>query len=109
MAEAAGLVLGGIPLAIWALEKYAEPLEVYRNYHNVVSTLHANLILQKRQLETTLVNIGLENPSAVELQECFKAKFPDIHRELIFIIERMDESTGQLLKDLNIDTNGKVR
>ncbi|KAF4964778.1 hypothetical protein FSARC_7377 [Fusarium sarcochroum] len=108
MAEIAGLVLGGIPIAIWALEKYAEPFEAYQNYRIVIETLRADLILQRRQLEVTLSSVGLESPSAVELQECFKAKFPRIHRELVIIIEQMGNSTAQLLKSLDIDINGKV-
>ncbi|RYP55837.1 hypothetical protein DL771_012304 [Monosporascus sp. 5C6A] len=107
MAEVAGLVLGGIPIAIWALEKYAEPFEVYRKYHIEISTLRADLALQKRQLQLTLSNVGLDQPSTDELKECFNTKFPDIARDLTVILQRMDEITGELLKNLNIDIDGK--
>lgn len=108
MAEVAGLVLGGIPIAIWALEKYAEPFETHQNYYVAIQTLRADLTMQKSQLEITLRNIGLENPSVDELQECLGAKFPGIHQDLIVIIKAMDERTSKLLRDLDIDINGKV-
>ncbi|KAI8685161.1 hypothetical protein NCS57_00184600 [Fusarium keratoplasticum] len=109
MAEVAGLVLGGIPIAIWALEKYAEPFETHQNYYVAIQTLRADLTMQKSQLEITLRNIGLENPSVDELQECLGAKFPGIHQDLIVIIKAMDERTSKLLRDLDIDINGKPR
>lgn len=45
MAAAAGLVLGGKRLVIWALEKYAEPLEVFQNFRTSIETLRINLFL----------------------------------------------------------------
>jgi hypothetical protein len=109
MAEVAGLVLGGIPIAIWALEKYAEPLEAFHNYRTSIETLHTNLTLQNRQLQITLANIGLGGePSIEELQECFKTKFPSISNELLFTVQRMDRITAALLKDLKVDGKGKV-
>jgi hypothetical protein len=109
MAEVAGLVLGGIPIAIWALEKYAEPFNAFHYYRNSIETLRTNLILQNRQLQTTLSNIGLGNkPSINELRECFEAQFPQISRELMFIVQHMDQVTAGLLKNLDIDVDGKV-
>jgi hypothetical protein len=110
MAEAvAGLVLGGIPLVIWALEKYAEPFEAFHNYRTSIETLRTNLTLQNRQLQTTLSNIGLgSEPSIDELRECFDTKFPVISCELMFIVQRMDKVTAGLMKNLKIDVNGKV-
>lgn len=109
MAEIAGLVLGGIPIAIWALEKYAEPLGAFHNYRTSIDTFRADLILQNRQLQTTLCNIGLGNePSKEELRKCFDTKFSSISRELVSIVQRMDDVTAGLLKSLDIDVNGKV-
>jgi hypothetical protein len=79
MAEVAGLVLGAIPIVIWALEKYAEPYSEYRNSRRSIETLRAGLVLQNRQLQTTLRNVGLEEQCSLnDLQECFQTKFPDI-------------------------------
>ncbi|OQE89857.1 hypothetical protein PENNAL_c0013G12049 [Penicillium nalgiovense] len=109
MAEVAGLVLGGIPLAIWALEKYMEPLEAFQKYRTSIETFRTDLILQNRQLQTTFCNIGLGNePTSEELRECFDAKFSSISRELMSIVHRMDDVTAGLMKNLDIDVNGKV-
>ncbi|KAK1763701.1 hypothetical protein QBC33DRAFT_548990 [Phialemonium atrogriseum] len=108
MAEIAGLVLGGIPLAIWALEKYAEPFEAFHRYRTSIDTFRADLILQKWQLQTTLSNVGLHaDPSTQELRECFETKYPEICPQLMSIIERMDEVTAALLKTLDLDVKGK--
>ncbi|KAJ5435680.1 hypothetical protein N7445_006565 [Penicillium cf. griseofulvum] len=108
MAEMAGLVLGGIPIAIWALEKYVEPLETSHNYRTSIETFRTDLILQNRQLQTTLCNLGLgTEPSREELRICFDTKFSSISRELISIVERMDDVTAGLLKSLDIDIKGK--
>ncbi|KAJ5084247.1 hypothetical protein NUU61_008826 [Penicillium alfredii] len=108
MAEIAGLVLGGIPIAIWALEKYVEPFEAFHNYRTSIETFRTDLILQHRQLQITLCNIGLDDePSSEELRECFETKFPGISRELTSIVQRMDQVTAVLLRGLDIDVNGK--
>ncbi|KAF9641769.1 hypothetical protein BFW01_g1752 [Lasiodiplodia theobromae] len=105
MTEIAGLVLGGIPIAIWALEKYAEPLVVS---NNSIETFRANLIMQKRHLQTTLSNIGLgSEPSIEELHECFKTKYSGIFPQLMFIVQRMDDVTAELMKNLDINNNIK--
>lgn len=109
MAEIAGLVLGGIPIAIWALDKYAEPLETYHHYRTTISTIRTDLDLQRIQFEATLRSVGLQNPSPVEIQECLEGKFPGTHQVLIDIIKAMDERMSKLLGDLEIDINGKVR
>ncbi|KAF2798221.1 hypothetical protein K505DRAFT_268188 [Melanomma pulvis-pyrius CBS 109.77] len=109
MAEVvAGLVLGGIPIAIWALDKYAEPFEAYHKYRTSIETFRTNLILQKWHLQTTLSNIGLSSePSIDELRECFETKYSSISRELMFIVQRMDEITARLINRLDINVNGK--
>ena len=110
MAEIAGLVVGGIPLAIWVLERYSEPYEAYTKYHTSIETLREGLILQRKYLQTTLFNIGLpEDPSIDELRENFKTKFPDISQQLMSIIHRMDNVTAELLRTLDVDIHGRAR
>jgi hypothetical protein len=109
MAEVAGFVLGGIPIAIWVLEKYAEPFETFHNYSISIETLKTSLVLQDRQLQATLSGIGLSRESSIdELRECFDTKFPDISHELMFTVQRMEKVTADLLKNLNTDINRKV-
>lgn len=110
MAEVAGLVLGGIPIVIWALEKYAEPFEVFHHYRISIETFRTHLVLQNHQLRTTLSNIGLGNePKPEELRECFNTKFPDISRELMFTVQRMDDIAAGLMKSLDVDVDNKVK
>ncbi|EFQ96821.1 hypothetical protein MGYG_08744 [Nannizzia gypsea CBS 118893] len=83
MAEITGLVLSGIPLVLWALEKYSEPYETFHNYHVSIETFRARLDMQHKQLQTTLRNIGLIEPSIDELRECLEAKFPAMSHSLM--------------------------
>ncbi|KAF2126776.1 hypothetical protein P153DRAFT_424745 [Dothidotthia symphoricarpi CBS 119687] len=86
MAEIGGLVLGGIPIVIWVLEKYREPFETFHRYHDTISTFRANLVLQNRHLRKSLASLGLDdNPSIDELRECFDNNFPDDSNELMII------------------------
>lgn len=109
MAEVAGLVLGAIPIVIWALEKYAEPVEVYTSYHNNIKTFRSDLMLQERRLQRTLSSIGLYNPTKDELRECLKSKFPTIADEVLHIIQDMERVMAELMRKLGIDLDTKVR
>lgn len=103
----AGLVLGGIPIALWALEKYHDPVRSYVKYDMTLSTLRDNIFVQQQQLQITLRLIGLNQPSIVELRERLEEKYPDQHREFLSIIKHMDEITKALLDKLDIDMDGK--
>lgn len=102
-------MLGAIPIGIWALERYQEPFEAYTDYHNTINTLKVNLQIQKMHLDTTLRGIGLRDPTAEELRACLRAKFPDRHEQLLFIIAQMDELTAGLMANLMVDIDRKVR
>lgn len=108
MAEVAGLVLGAIPIAIWALEKYQEPYEAYTSYHNTINTLKANLHIQKMHLDATLQGLGLRDPTPEELRDCLVRRFPERHQDLLFIIGKMDDLTAELMEGLMVDINCKV-
>ena len=61
--EVAGIVFGGIPLVIAALEHYrtcAAIFDDYANYEALLIRKRNYLWLQKEQLEATLRSIGLE-------------------------------------------------
>lgn len=109
MAEAVGLALSVLPIVIWALEKYSEPLEAYTGYHNAISTLQANLQIQRMHLEATFQSIGLRHPTPRELHECLRQKFPQNHREILFIIRQMDDMMMKLMENLQVDMSRKVR
>ncbi|KAM0260169.1 hypothetical protein ACHAQJ_002935 [Trichoderma viride] len=107
MAEAVGLALSVLPIVIWALEKYSEPFEAYSDYHNAISTLQANLQIQRMHLEATFQSIGLRHPTPRELHECLQQKFPQNHHELLFIIRQMDDMMMRLMENLQVDISRK--
>ncbi|KKP04991.1 hypothetical protein THAR02_02928 [Trichoderma harzianum] len=107
MAEAVGLALSVLPIVIWALEKYSEPLEAYTGYHNAISTLQANLQIQRMHLEATFQSIGLRHPTPRELHECLRQKFPQNHREILFIVRQMDDMMMKLMENLQVDMSRK--
>ena len=104
----AGLVLGGIPIALWALEKYHDPVKSYWKYDMTLSTLRDNIFVQQQQLHITLRLIGLNQPTINELRECLEEKYPNQYREFLSIIKHMDEITKGLLDKLGIDMDGRV-
>ncbi|KAI0415958.1 hypothetical protein F5X98DRAFT_206244 [Xylaria grammica] len=108
MAELAGLVLGALPLAIWALERYSEPFETLHEYRLTIENFRTQITIQQYQLEKTLSNVGLsKNASKEELQECFEAKFPQISRELLMTVRRMDGVAKDLMKSLDVSIDEK--
>ena len=108
MAEIAGVVLGGIPIALWAFDRYREPVESYCKYDMTLSTLQDNIFIQQQQLRTTLGLIGLDQPCFHEVQEWIREKYPSRHEEILSIVAQMDRVTKSLLDKLEVDTNGKV-
>ncbi|OIW26836.1 hypothetical protein CONLIGDRAFT_717050 [Coniochaeta ligniaria NRRL 30616] len=107
MAEVAGLVLGGIPIAIWALEKYDEALDTFSNYHVVIRTLRTNLVLQQLQLQATFASMGLDRPTKDELKAHLESKFGHNAHHLLFVVQRMEDITSALLLNLEVDINRK--
>jgi hypothetical protein len=110
MAEAVlGLVLGGIPLVLWALGKYHDPVKDCWHHGPTLSTLRDNIFVQQEQLNITLTNIGLYRPSPHELEQHLRSTYPHKHKEFMSIIGHMDGVIKKLLNNLDIDVNGKVR
>jgi hypothetical protein len=108
MAELAGVVLGGIPIVLWALKEYHDPVKSYRKYDMTLSTLRNNIFVQQQQLRSTVSLIGLGKPSIDELRECLEEKYPYQQEEFLSIIGHMDKIINDLLYKLEIGMNGKV-
>lgn len=108
MAEIPGIVLGGIPVVLWALDRYHEPVKSYLKYDITLSTLRSNIFMQQQQLHLTLGLIGLKEPSVRELRECLEEKYPDQHMEYMSVIENMDRIIKGLLDKLEVDMDRKV-
>ena len=109
MTEVAGLVLGGIPLVLRALDKYRDPVKDYLRYDSTLATLRDNIFIQQQQLNITLGNIGLYQPGLEELEDHLQSKYPGKQTEFMSIIGHMDRIIKKLMDNLDIDANGKVR
>ncbi|KAL6895399.1 hypothetical protein HDV57DRAFT_8265 [Trichoderma longibrachiatum] len=107
MAEAVGLALSILPIVIWALEKYSEPLDAYTDHHRAVGTLQANLQIQRMHLEATLQSIGLRHPTPRELADALRQRFPVNHGEIAFIVRQMDEMMLGMMEGLQVDMSRK--
>ncbi|KAK3360709.1 hypothetical protein B0T25DRAFT_496700 [Lasiosphaeria hispida] len=101
--EVAGLVLGAIPLVIWALENYVRPFRNSDNEHIVIETLRAGLELQQERIERIYERIGLDKPSDRELEDRLRELFPGMAENLLNIIRLMDGLVSTVLKDLKVD------
>jgi hypothetical protein len=111
MAEAAGLVLGTIPLIFLALDKYQECLEFGRSYAKYAETLmiiRDEVCLQQMLFHKTMETMGLDKPTYMELENCLQDRFPENHVTFMRQIRRMATTIDQLMTKLEVDTNSKV-
>jgi hypothetical protein len=111
MAEAAGLVLGAIPLVFLALDKYQECLESGRSYVKYTDTLTSirdEISLQQMLFHGTMETMGLYKPTYAELDDCLRDRFPENHTTFMRYIRRMASTINQLMDKLEVDTNSRV-
>jgi hypothetical protein len=111
MAEAAGLVLGAIPLIFLALDKYQECLEFgshYKMYTETLTSIRDEVSVQQMLFEDTMETIGLHKPTYVELGNCLQDRLPENHKTLMRCIQRMDATITLLMDKLEVDTTSKV-
>ncbi len=111
--EVAGLVLGGIPLVLYALDNYhrcLNPAKDYWKYDSTLKIIRMNVFIQQEQLKVTLRNcVGLEKPSQKELQERLLQLYPRAKcQEFLNIILHMEHIVQKLMDTLEIDSMGKV-
>ena len=109
--EAAGVVLGAIPLALYALDNYHRCLELTKDYLRFEATIkliRRHIFVQQEQLHITLRSIGLVNPTATELEEHLQQLYPDKCVAFVDIIQHMESLLNKLMNKLDIDSHGKV-
>ncbi|KAI1743713.1 hypothetical protein F4680DRAFT_409164 [Xylaria scruposa] len=110
--DIAGLVLGALPIAMLAVEKYLKglkPVECYKNYPQTLKGIRRNLFIQEQQLQLTLESIGLLKPTLQDVQQRLREIRPDCSDEFIEILEHMSNIASRLMDKLEIDTNGKPK
>lgn len=111
--EILGFVLGGLPLAISAIEHYREcskTVKGFWRYDSILRQLKINLYLQQKQFERTLQNLGLvdSNLTWSGIEQHLAATYPHEIEDIMAVIEEMDKLVGKLMEDLEIDKQGKV-
>lgn len=111
MAEAAGLVLGVIPLVFYALDKYQDCLEFgrsYARYKDTLTSIRDDVSVQQMLFHGTMETMGLHKPTYAELEECLQIRFPENHMQFMRCIRKMADTIGELMAKLEIDANSKV-
>ncbi len=109
--EVAGVVLGALPLVLYAMDNYQRCLETTTDYLRLKSTiklLRNHIFVQQEQLHMTLRSIGLVNPTSLELEEHLRQRYPDKYDSFLDIIQHMEKLLTKLMKKLDIDPQGKV-
>lgn len=111
MAEAAGLVLGVIPLVFYALDKYQDCLKFgrsYAKYKDTLMSIRDEVSVQQMLFHGTMETMGLYKSTYAELEECLQARFPDNHMQFMRCIKKMADTIDELMVKLEIDAISKV-
>jgi len=109
--EAAGVVLGALPLALYAIDNYHRCLQASTDFWRFESTLkliRSHVFIQQQQLQITLRSIGLVNPTPVQLELHLRQFYPEKCDAFIDIIKHMEHLLAKLMDKLDIDSRGKV-
>ncbi|KAF7530900.1 hypothetical protein G7054_g9401 [Neopestalotiopsis clavispora] len=108
--EVAGLVLGALPLVVTAIESYdtiAKMSSNYWHYHSTLEDIRLQVFAQDQQLRITLKGINLADPTQQNLGTQMRKRFPDDYQQYLSIIRQMDTITAQMMRKLELDSNGK--
>jgi hypothetical protein len=109
--EVAGVILGGIPLVLYAIDNYHRCLQAtadYWRYEGTLKLLRSHIFVQQQQLQITLRSIGLVEPTPFELEEYLRHRYPDKHDVFMDIIAHMEKLLAKLMDKLDIDSKGRV-
>ncbi|THX45471.1 hypothetical protein D6D08_10396 [Aureobasidium pullulans] len=112
MAEVAGLVLGGVPLIVMAMQSYREFLEYggnYLKYDDLLQEIKDAVSIQQDLLYGTFETIGLHEPNYDELGARLQELYPGKHDLFMREIRRMEVTVSELMKELCLDSLGKPR
>ena len=110
--EAAGLVLGAIPLVLYAFDNYERCLgqaKDYWRYQSTLQTIRTHIFIQGKQLDVTLSGIGLTRPTRQELEEHLSEVCTEQEcDEFMKIIDKMEALLAKMMVSLDVDSSGKV-
>lgn len=109
--EVAGVVLGALPLTLYAIDNYHKCLQLttdYLRFESTIKLMRGHIFVQQEQLHMTLRSIGLVNPTPPELEEHLRQLYPDKYERFLDIIKHMESILTKLMDKLDIDPRGKV-
>lgn len=101
--EVTGIVLGGIPLILWALENYRmalNPAKDYWRYDSTLSTIKMNIFVQQEQLNVTLYNIGLQGASLTKIKRHLRMQSREKCDAFLNILGHMDKIVQNFMDSL---------
>jgi hypothetical protein len=88
---------------LYALDNYQrawDPLKDHWKWREAMGTIRNEIFLQKQQLDTTLGNLDLRDPTMGEVEAALQIRFPGTCNEFMKIISNMDRLINQVAKDL---------
>jgi hypothetical protein len=112
--EVAGVVLGAIPVTIYALDRYqdiCEKTRAIRHWKETIGTLKCDIFLQKEQLSVTLRNAGIElrdQTTTADIEDVLRSTHPTQCDDIIHILQNMNNMMDGIAKNLIPDIQGPV-
>lgn len=112
--EVAGLSLGGIPLAILAIEHYIDLATGVKNtidWRKTLQQLKMDLWLEDKHLGKTLLSMGIRRNTlnSCSLKNYVESHFPIEHDYILGVIHEIEETVASICEKLDVDIQGKVR
>lgn len=114
--EIAGVVLGAVPVIIYALESYGRATEILNDTHkwlDMIQEIQDVIEVQVEMLRVTLQSLGIEwthqsDMSITDIETALKERKPLKWDRFLRIIQRMDAMVTEMAKDLCPDAKGPV-
>jgi hypothetical protein len=109
--EVAGVVLGAVPLILYALDNYErawDPVKQTWRWKETVRTIRNQIFLQKEQLDTTLKTLGLADATMTDVEYALQIHHPLQCKHFMQIIHQMDSLINDISKSLFPDAEGPV-
>jgi hypothetical protein len=109
--DVTGVVLGAVPLILYALDNYQRawnPVKDFWNWGDTIEQIRMNVFLQKRQLDATLANLDLQDPTMAEVEAILLVRCPEHCKIFLEIIREMDKLVNKIMENLDLDAHGQV-
>ncbi|KAJ4987563.1 hypothetical protein SVAN01_06876 [Stagonosporopsis vannaccii] len=110
--EIAGVVFGGIPLILNALEKYAKVAKIlkdYADYEATLDRLRTRLWIQEEQYDETMEFTGLKDMSLDEVGLQLRQRYPNKCDKFLGIIKRINVIAEKIAGMLDVGNPTKRR